>query len=705
MLIGKYVEPTPVININTNIQAVIKLMVETRHHIVLVKDNDTLVGVLEQATLTFPMLKGELEWDEIINRDVLLVSDDLLIQEAARLSVSWFIVLGEKHKVLGIVSKNLVIERAFDLIYEQNIYVNGIMDQAYNGIISVKKEREIRVANQAAKKLLYYDQGSYEEILRQLDAVADSGVANIGHKITIEVGKGKKSFLTNQTPIISHGKVVGAVAILHDLMEMESISKELSSVKQLYNQLETTIQASFDGVLVTNATGVVLKANKAIEKLLSLSKDELIGEKIGTEALERKIPKVLISSVQETGDRVSVVSEFHDRQLLLTANPVNNGENLLTSIVINVRDLTELNCLKQALNKSQLLSERYHSELSELRNKLLKQQNIVVNSKVMQGVFDIASRVAKVVSTVLILGESGVGKEIVAKYIHTNSNRKKEAFITVNCGAIPENLLETEFFGYESGAFTGASKNGKAGLFEVAHKGTLFLDEIGELPLQLQVKLLRAIQDRTTTRVGGSKPRNVDVRIIAATNRDLNMMVQKKEFRQDLYFRLNVVPLKVPSLRERKEEIPHLCRHFVKNICKRFGLNKTLSPEVISLFLKYDWPGNIRELENVIERIIVTSTEEEITGDSVPDFLFENRSNANIQVKGIMPLKRATLEVEKQIIEKAVDRYGSIRKAADVLGVNQSTIVRKMQRIKEELNYKIDKSEISMEEMYEKDIL
>jgi len=299
----------------------------------------------------------------------------------------------------------------------------------------------------------------------------------------------------------------------------------------------------------------------------------------------------------------------------------------------------------------------------------------------MERVYQLAARVAAVDSTVLVTGESGVGKQVVAETIHRMSKRSDGPFVTVCCGAIPENLLESELFGYEAGAFTGALREGKPGTIEVSHGGTLFLDEIGDLPLSLQVKLLHFLQNKQIVRVGGTKSRSVDTRVVAATNLDLRSMVDKREFREDLYYRLNVVPIIIPPLRDRREDIPILVSHFLSRYNERYGLDKRISPDTLNLLVEYDWPGNVRELENMVERLVVTVEDPVITPLHVPKGILRGSSSDRpVTVAGVMPLKEAIEEVECQLIEKAYSRFGNTYKMAEALGVNQSTIVRKMHK-------------------------
>lgn len=301
----------------------------------------------------------------------------------------------------------------------------------------------------------------------------------------------------------------------------------------------------------------------------------------------------------------------------------------------------------------------------------------------MEKLMETVNKIAMVESTVLIYGETGVGKEVLAKYIHSVSDRSEGPFVKINCGAIPETLLEAELFGYEKGAFTGARSEGKPGLFEVADGGTMLLDEISELPMSLQVKLLRVLQEKEFIRVGGIKTIKVDVRIIAASNKDLKELVKEGKFRQDLYYRLNVVPITIPPLRERTEDIPILAHHFLNKYNEKYGRSKQLTNEVIEAFLRYSWPGNVRELEHVIERLVVISEDNLITKKELPSELLNGESTYNaegVYVAEIMPLKKASALVEYQLIKRAMEIGGSTYKAAEMLGVDQSTIIRKLKK-------------------------
>ncbi|MDQ0341180.1 transcriptional regulator with PAS, ATPase and Fis domain [Caldalkalibacillus uzonensis] len=312
---------------------------------------------------------------------------------------------------------------------------------------------------------------------------------------------------------------------------------------------------------------------------------------------------------------------------------------------------------------------------------------LVVASKKMKEIMALANKISQVDSTVLLLGETGTGKEVVAKAIHENSSRNRTgAFIKVNCGAIPSELLESEFFGYAPGAYTGAKKEGKPGMFELAHNGTLFLDEVGEIPLHLQVKLLRILQDQCLTRVGGTTEIQVNVRIIAATNRNLELMVSQGKFREDLYYRLNVVPITIPPLRERKEDISPLIGYFLNKLNEKYQTNKSISISALEVMQQYTWPGNVRELTNMIERLVLTVNQDIIYKKHLP---FGKNEDKSLKQKSLL-LENANQSfstnmfesVEKELIVTMLEQAGSIRKAAKKLGVSHTTLLRKMKKHK-----------------------
>ncbi|OCA88769.1 hypothetical protein A8F95_04805 [Bacillus wudalianchiensis] len=306
---------------------------------------------------------------------------------------------------------------------------------------------------------------------------------------------------------------------------------------------------------------------------------------------------------------------------------------------------------------------------------------LIAKSEKMKKIIDIIQRIANVNSTVLLLGESGVGKTMLAKYVHQQSTRQEKPFISVNCSTLPENLVESELFGYEPGSFTGGRKEGKKGLIESAEGGTLFLDEIAELPFAAQSKLLEVIQENKYRKVGSIYEKTANVRIIAATNKNLKELVKQKEFREDLYYRLYVVPLIIPPLRERREEIPYLAEYFVQTFNQKYHRQYNLSPKLLAKFQAYSWPGNIRELENTIEQMVVTQSDQIDVGSLAAD---PSNNSSFLTKEKILPLKQAKQQFEKELILYVYHLYKSTYKAAEVLQVDQSTIAKKIKKYREE---------------------
>lgn len=661
-------------------------------------EGEMLLGVLDRKMI-LELDPGDIlsgcTVDAVMEKAPASVREDCGLEDVWELPGSVLPVVDAGGRVTGVLRKcdagYAYYQKATDM-WKQ---VEAILDAAHNGIIAIDRQGMVTIFNEAAEKITRRKKeqamGKHlSEVIIPLGLldILRSGEGQLSHKFTVNYSSGTRVYVTNRTPIIQNGELVGAVGVFQDISELESISEELHSVKQLNQELQAVIESQYDGVIVTDIDGVVLRVNHAHERITGIPAGEMQGKSMRELVEKGYYSKSVVDAVLRQGKAVTLMERSQNgvkntNLLLVTGSPARDALGRIVRVVITVRDLTELNELKRQLEETKELSKRYRSELVELRGRLMDQDNLIFNSPKVQELLAMALRVAQVDSTVLILGESGVGKEVFAKVIHTHSPRKKGPFIKVNCGAIPANLLETELFGYEAGAFTGASREGKMGMFELAHNGTLFLDEIGDLPLPLQVKILRSIQDREIQRVGGRKPLPVNVRILAATNRNLEEMVQQGEFREDLYFRLNVVPLYIPPLRHRREEIIPLVYSFRDKFSQAYNIKKDFAPEVFELFLNYDWPGNVRELENIVERLMVTTPGPVVTPEQVPDHLLPQRPRSvpKVIVQGILPLKQAMIEMERQLLQHALREFGSTYKAAEVLEVNQSTVVRKLKRI------------------------
>lgn len=484
--------------------------------------------------------------------------------------------------------------------------------------------------------------------------------------------------------ILNNGEVSGEVLArvltrekFHGLNLLDTITHE-------FKELNSVFQDSYDGISIVNKNGMVTRVNKAFERLTGIKTKNALGVNLYKIKKEGHYfdPTVALK-VLETGKPVTILQRFaKGKEIMAIGNPVFDEKGDVIRVIVNFRDVTELKQLEEKLRQTQELNAQYLFEMENLRKKYTGEHCLVFKSKEMEYIMELATRVSMVESPVLIHGESGVGKEIIANLLHNlNTKRKKAPLIKVNCGAIPKELMESEFFGYEAGAFTGASKAGKPGFFELANKGTIFLDEIGELPLGLQVKLLRVLQEQEITRLGGVKTIKLDVRVVAATNRDLEPMIKEKSFREDLYYRINVIPIRVPSLRERRDDIPALLFHFLDIYNKKYDLKKSLTDEVVEFLAKYDWPGNVRELINLIERLVVTTDIQQIASENLPQ-RYRLQTNSSFYRTDEMNLTAATEELEKFLVNKAMQSHTSTYRAARVLGVSQSTVVRLAKKYK-----------------------
>jgi PAS domain S-box-containing protein len=571
-------------------------------------------------------------------------------------------------------------------ITTQNERNQAILESVPNGIIAINAVGDIIMLNKVAYRLLGVDSNVIGRPIKMvfpvsnLTDITETGLTEFGQKLEIN----GRTIISNRSPIILDDNISGAVAIFQDITELENISHQLASVKQLNLELDTIIESSYDGVMITNQDGKGIRINQSLARLTGLDASNFEGKFISDlfDSGIFQFESITIKALRE-GRTVTSVQKISTtgKEVLVTGNPIFDTEGKVHRVVSNVRDISELHHLQEELRESELLTTRYQTELSQLILERLKKNKIIVQSPNMMKLFDLAMRAARTDVTVLLLGESGVGKEVLSRVIHNSSSRAVTgSFIQINCGAIPENLLESELFGYEPGAFTGANPKGKLGIFEIANNGTLLLDEIGDLPINLQVKLLRVLQEQEVYRIGSTSPIKLNARIIAATNLNIWERVQEGTFREDLYYRLNVLPIEVPPLRERKEDILPLSLHFIQLYNEKYGVEKRLDPKAIPLLEAYSWPGNVRELQNVLERLMVVTDEELIQSLQVQLQLtkFKTKFNSPITVNELIPIHEARDILEKELINMALDCYPSIRKAAEVLGLDHSTIVRKI---------------------------
>ncbi|SDG59078.1 sigma-54 interaction domain-containing protein [Desulfosporosinus hippei] len=561
--------------------------------------------------------------------------------------------------------------------------LRAVLDSIYSGIIAVDINGKITYINETAKKFMVCGEEIIGRdvneliLLSRIKDVLHSAKPQYGVKLQI----GDRTVLTNRTPIIINRQITGAVSSFLDITDLELVSHQIHSVQELNSELSALIDSSADGLVISDGQGCIIRMNKAYRLMLGIPLEEnFTGEPVTELVTRGYLSELVTAKVLQTLNSATMVQEIKGREILFTGTPVFNTKGKVVRVIANIRDLTELNSLRRSLHKFSQEMDNYRSELSRLKIKALE-DGFIFNSPEIRKVVELSIRVARVDTNVLITGESGVGKEIITRMIREASQRSTGPFIKINCGALSPSLIESELFGYEEGAFTGAAKKGKPGIFELAFNGTLFLDEVGELPLDLQVKLLRVIQEKEITRLGGTQSISVDVRLITATNRNLEQMVKEGTFRQDLFYRLNVVNIYVPPLRERVIDIPILVEYFMRKFSKKYNLNRKISPEIMQAFTEHDWPGNIRELENTIERMVILSPDE-----GIDPSLF--KGNGSKETTAAPPplrlLKDALAETEKKMILQAYHLTQSTRKAASMLGINQSTVVRKLKLYRKE---------------------
>lgn len=461
--------------------------------------------------------------------------------------------------------------------------------------------------------------------------------------------------------------------------DIQDLQQEVKETRELCRKLDLIIEKAPDGIYVTDGNANAIRINSAFARISGLDREKMLG--VNHRLLEEKRIVYQSSALKAIRERrpVTIIHEYlpTNKQALVTSIPVYDEHENIEMVVSSTRDLTELNDVKSKLAAERECRLRYEQQIEMFRSQVLADSDIIAVDKKTLDLLHLCKRIAKVDSTVLITGETGVGKEVLAKYIYKNSHRAKEPFITLNCSAIPKDLVESELFGYEKGAFTGALQIGKKGIFELADKGTVFLDEVGELPLETQVKLLRALESRTIVHVGGGREIPVDVRIIAATNRNLPRMVEEEKFRSDLYYRLNVVPICIPPLRERQDDIVPLITNFLKDVNKKYGMHKDFTQAAFRTLLQYAWPGNVRELKNIIERMVVTSDADLITVEDLPISREYSWQNKRLQH---MPMKERLEQIEYAFMKEALNTYGSIRQAAKNLQMTVPTFIRKKKK-------------------------
>lgn len=474
-----------------------------------------------------------------------------------------------------------------------------------------------------------------------------------------------KTYLVETIPVMRFDEQIASMCILtRDDFEKEE-----------YYALKTVFDAAYDGIIVVDTKGIITMISSAYKKFLQIENQDIIGRHV-TEVIEN----TRLHIVAKTGiAEIAELQKIKENYIIASRIPIIKKGKVISAVgKIVFRNIRELDNLYSKINKIEQQLENYKDELTQLNKPKYTFSQIIGKSIGMQNVKQLAKKAATTDSNILIIGDSGTGKELFAHAIHQHSKRHSKAFIRVNCAAIPDDLLESELFGYEEGAFTGAKKGGKIGKFEVADQGTIFLDEIGDLPLHMQAKLLRVIQEKEIERIGSNTTQNIDVRIIAATNRKIEQMITEKKFRLDLYYRLNVVTLKIPDLASRPEDIIDYCSHFIDQFRTRYLKRvEGISDEALTCLKAYQWPGNVRELENIIERAInIIENELIIKVKHLPSEI-----SGGYEVKEIKPLKSIVEEAEMSAILNTLNAYHYNKtKTASALGLSRTALYERMEK-------------------------
>jgi len=599
--------PDDFICIHASIHEALERMKKSGYNILIVKnESGQAVGILTKDKLLDAYGLGiQLDHpiEKLVQKNYEIVKETDEVEKGIFLNTSTILVVDEKRRVIGILTKNIFAEQLFRFVGEK------IDEHPYS-----------------AKSLALKDENEKESLPHEPDYFIEC------------CNKIRKILRTNRE--------------LWDIIEFSS-----------------------DSIYVTDGKGMTLYANKAFERMIGVSPEKLIGKSV-FDAEKEGIYRPSVSAIvlREKKPFTVLQTGFSGKELVVTGVPIFDSEGNISMVVSNTKDIDELIVLKNYLGGIKARSFR-----TDKGNE--NSHRVIYQGKYMAELMEVIHKVAQLDTTVMLTGESGVGKGLIARYIHENSNRANEKLIEINCSAIPESLFEAELFGYESGAFTGAKKGGKPGLIEMANKGTLVLDEIGDMPMHMQVKLLKVLQDKKVMRVGSVKPIDIDVRIIAATNQDLKQLIEKDLFRADLYYRLNVFPIHIAPLRERKEDIQLLIQHFLSYYNRKHGRDVVLTQAAQEHLMNCQWPGNVRELEHFIERLVIVHEGIVDVEDLKKEKARESADKAPaVIVNKIIPLKDAIDETEKQLIKLAFRVSQNSYKIADLLKISQSSAYRRIKK-------------------------
>jgi PAS domain S-box-containing protein len=588
--------------------------------------------------------------------------------------------------VAFLISK--LIEEKEELIFKlknETYKHDMIFNSAGDGMIVINQQEEIILFNRSAEKMTGYkrDKAVGKHIL---DIIPSSKLPRVLETRRIEANQeallsnGLK-IITTRIPIIDEdGELIGACSVFKDITEVVNLAEELTNLKEIQTMLQAIIQSSDEAISVVDEEGRGILINPAYSRITGLTEEEVIGKPATADISEGESVHMRVLQTRRAVRGVPMRVGPKKKEVIVNVAPVIVDDKLKGSVGV-IHDITELQNLNRELSRARQIIRTLEAKYSF--------EDIIGDSDEMKLAVEQAKLGAKTPATVLLRGESGTGKELFAHAIHNASDRKYNKFIRVNCAALSESLLESELFGYEEGAFSGAKRGGKRGLFEEANNGSIFLDEIGELTANTQAKLLRVLQENEIIRVGGTKPIPIKVRVIAATNVNLEKAIVSNTFREDLYYRLNRMPIQIPPLRRRKGDIPYLCERLIQKINQDYGRNvEGVTEAAMKQLMQYEWPGNVRELENILGRAIIFMNYSETFIDiqHVPELLEKKQGDTKedmvtVMVSDQMPLSKLIENYEQKIIKKTLEQFdGNKTLTAKILGVSVRNLYYKLEK-------------------------
>ncbi|MCR1899426.1 sigma-54-dependent Fis family transcriptional regulator [Irregularibacter muris] len=645
----------------------------------VVDENFRLLGIFTKKHLSQAIKKKKPPYtpiDEIMSTSVACVQEEQMIQEIFDKKEETIPVINKENKLVGILTKTDLLRVYHKKLEYAMKYINAVLYATNNGILIIDHRGKITLFNKAAEELLGLENHdaigkSILEIMpdSRLPRTIETGEKEIGQTVLYK----KKMLISNKVPVIYKGKIIGAVAIFKDMTDYNHLMEELDAEKDVSSILKTILEIAYDGIVVVDKEGYITMISKAYTNFLGVDQKEVIGKHV-TEVIENtRMHKVIETGQAEIADTQNIKGS----QMIASRIPIIKKGKVTGAVgKVMFRDVKDLTFLYKRISKMDEELARYKGDAKRAHSAYYSLDNIVGRSPAIMKAKNMAKKAAGTSSNVLLLGESGTGKELFAHAIHKGSARRNFPFVKVNCAAIPNELLESELFGYEGGAFTGAQKKGKIGKFEVADRGTIFLDEIGDMSLHMQAKLLRVLQEREIEKVGSTTTKKVDIRIIAATNRNLEELVKRGEFREDLFYRLDVVTLHIPPLRERNGDVQILAYYLIDKICNSMGKYiLKLSEETMMYLENYQWPGNIRELENVLERAINIVEKDAI----IQPMHLSKEIVGQFEFKEIRSLKDAMEETERNTLVEALSMAkGNRTKAARLLDISRTSFYEKL---------------------------